>query len=286
MIDSASEFMKYQDAILDKAPPLSVSLAAQLESRLHLQPMGLTRWWVDGLMVIKRSRSLLASHHEWLCAFILGSIALVLCTMTADLEILSLIRCQESPAAMSTLHRAAKELSYWGDFLGFNLAAFIALGFTARVRCSPLFRRLVIVAVIGTTTCGGLANVCRALTGRARPSYQGAAGFHGPTLKSGLQSFPSAHTATCFGASLPVAVALPQVGVPMLLVSAGIAWSRMYNNQHHPADVLMSVLLSVLIGLPLGLVVRRMRPGGAHLRRTKIMTSDQLVLAPLNPSRE
>lgn len=278
--------MKSQFTTLDKASPLSVSMATEIESRLHLKPMDLTQWWIDALMIIKRSRVFVSSRPGLFSVFLLVSIMLVPCTMISDLELLSMIRSQGAATAVKSLHKAAQELSYWGDFLGFNLTVFVMLGFTARVRCSPLFRRLVIVAVIGTTATGGLANVCRTLTGRARPSHKGQPGFYGPTLKSSLQSFPSAHTATCFGASLPVAVALPPVGIPMLLVSGGIAWSRMYNNQHHPADVLTSVLLSIFFGLPLGLVVRRMHHSSIHERRLKTTTSHQLDLATLKPSIE
>jgi membrane-associated phospholipid phosphatase len=78
-------------------------------------------------------------------------------------------------------------------------------------------------------------------------------------------------------------VALPPVGVPMLIVAAGVSWSRMQNNRHHPSDVLASIAMAFFFGVPLGIVVRRMRRAELQSRRIKTTTSVQLDLAPLNP---
>jgi membrane-associated phospholipid phosphatase len=237
--------------------PLSIRVARHLENLLRLPPSTLTAWWADGLMIQHRTWSILARHRLFVSiALGLATLAIVV-LIPNDLVILDWMHRNEAGSGLTMLNQAARELSYWGDFMGFNMLVFVGLGLTAKLLRSLFFRRLVIAAVIGSMACGTLANISRVLTGRARPSYKGEPGFYGPTLSANRQSFPSAHTATAFGASVPVAVALPPVGVPMMILSAGVAWSRMHNNRHHPSDVLTSILLSVFFGVPLGIVVRR-----------------------------
>lgn len=266
-----------------KNRPRSLQLTAKLEKRLCLPQAAMSVWWADGLMLMKRSRAWLASHRFYLWAYVCICAPAVVMLMPVDLELLQMIRQDAPGSRMLWVNRVALELSYWGDFMGFNMLVFLGLGLTARLRKSLFFRRLVVAAVIGTVSCGMIANVSRLMTGRSRPSDKGQHGFHGPSLAARRQSFPSAHTATAFGASVPVAVALPPVGVPMLIVSAGVAWSRMQNNRHHPSDVLASIAMAFCFGVPLGIVVRRMRRAELQSRRIKTTTSVQLDLAPLNP---
>jgi membrane-associated phospholipid phosphatase len=266
-----------------KNRPHSLRIADQLEKRLCLPQAALCDWWADGLMLVKRARAWSARHRFYVWAYLgVCSITLAL-LMSFDLELLQRIRYDTVGNRTMWLHRAALQLSYWGDFMGFNMMVFLGLGLIARLRKSLFFRRLVVAAVIGTVSCGMIANFSRLLTGRSRPSDKGPHGFHGPSFASSRQSFPSAHTATAFGASVPVAVALPPVGVPMLIVSAGVSWSRMHNNRHHPSDVFTSIAMALFFGVPLGIVVRRMRRTERQRRRIKTTTSVQLDLAPLKP---
>lgn len=239
---------------------------------------------MDGMVLVKQARGWLVARSQGVLWFWLFTAGTTFALMQIDLPLLAWIQLEESEKSLPVLHELARSLSYWGDFLGFNMMVFAVLGFLAIHRRSLLFRRLTIAAVIGTVVCGSVANVCRLVTGRGRPAYPELAGFHGPSFRSRQQSFPSAHTATSFGASVPMAIALPPVGVPMLIVSAGVSWSRMANNRHHPSDVCVSICLSLFVGVPLGVVVRRMRYADLQRRRTSSTTSDQLDLAPLNPS--
>jgi membrane-associated phospholipid phosphatase len=252
------------------------------ENRFILR--SLREWWLDTVILAKQARAWLAARPRGIILFLLATAAATFVLMLVDLTLLRWIQLGESGEAQQFLHKLARSLSYWGDFLGFNMIVFGGLGFVALRYRSLFFRRLTLAAVIGTLVCGGVANVSRLVTGRGRPAYPEMAGFHGPSFRSCQQSFPSAHTATSFGASVPVAVAMPPVGVPLLIVSAGVSWSRMENNRHHPSDVFVSICLSLLVGVPLGVVVRRMRSVELQRRRTSSTTSDQLDLAPLNPS--
>jgi len=159
-----------------------------------------------------------------------------------------------------TLKEVARFLSSWGDFMGYNVAVGCVIGLLSLVRRSAYLHLVMIVSIAGACLVGGTATFLRVTAGRARPdsrSYE--QGFHGPTIKSQKHSFPSGHTATSFGAAIPVAIAAPPLGVPLVVVAGGIAWSRLYNNKHHPTDVLASILIASLIGIPLGCAARRLR---------------------------
>jgi len=262
----------------------SVRIIARAERFFFLPKATLNAWWLDGLTLVKRARVWVGQHRTAAVIFAVFCAATIVALMPYDRMLLKSLRQCAVGSHFELLNRAAIELSFWGDFLGFNMLVFVGLGLTARLRGSLFFRRLLIAAVLGSVLSGGLANVSRTLTGRSRPSEKSELGFHGPSLSANRHSFPSAHSATTFGASVPVAVALPPVGIPMLILSSGVAWSRMQNNRHHPSDVFASVALSILLGVPLGMVVRRTRRTELQVRRKRITTSVQLDLAPLNPS--
>jgi membrane-associated phospholipid phosphatase len=165
--------------------------------------------------------------------------------------------------------RALKELSWlgdlswalseYGDFLGFNGLVWVTL-YGVAVKQRSRFLRLVLVgSVLGTMMTGGCANILRPLVGRARPNARVEPGFYGPHLEARYHSFPSGHTATAFGGTVPILMAAPQVGIPLMAVSTAIAGSRLYNRAHHPSDVFFSIALALVFGVPAGLAVRRLR---------------------------
>jgi membrane-associated phospholipid phosphatase len=253
-------------------------------ARLLAPRAGVSIWWADGRLLVKRALGWAGGRGRTLACLLLACAAVTLLLMRNDLALLDMIRHEGNGTVTHLVCESARFLSYWGDFLCFNVLVFGSLGAAAILHRSLFLRRVLIASVISTMVCGGMANVCRLMTGRGRPAYPEEAGFHGPSFRSRRQSFPSAHTATAFGAAVPVAVALPPVGVPLLIVSAGVSWSRMQNNRHHPSDVFVSLCLTVLVGLPLGIVVRRMRRVELQRRRLTTTTSVQLDLAPLNPT--
>jgi membrane-associated phospholipid phosphatase len=223
-------------------------------------------WWAEARWMVLGAWRIMKSDRRKIFFCMLAGGGMLGLMFSRDLEWLAAIRHLTSKNDQA--HALARHLSYWGDFAGFNLFVFGTLSCFAFVRRSPFLRRMVIAAVLGTLLTAGTANILRATTGRSRPGSGLAPGFYGPSLSARKQSFPSAHTATSFGASIPVAVAFPPAGVPMLLVSGGVAWSRMENNRHHPSDVMLSIMLSCVFGIPLGLVIRRQR-------RTKQSSLDQ-----------
>lgn len=150
-------------------------------------------------------------------------------------------------------------LSEYGDFLGFNGGVWLLIYGLALLRRSRFLRLLIVGSFLGTVMTGGVANVLRPLVGRARPNAKVEPGFYGPQLAAKFHSFPSGHTATAFGGAIPVMVAAPRMGWPLMVMATAIAGSRLYNRAHHPSDVLFSIAMAIVIGVPIGLGVRRLR---------------------------
>jgi len=62
-------------------------------------------------------------------------------------------------------------------------------------------------------------------------------------------SFPSGHTLACFEATTVLLARHKKLGIPALVVSVLIAFSRMYLYVHYLTDVLAGIVFGVLIGL-------------------------------------
>jgi len=202
----------------------------------------------------------LLGRHRWkvLSGFAIVVAACVWLISPHDLAWLRSIQQACAGGRTNPVCETARALSYWGDFLGFNVTTMVILYALCLLLRSRYLRLVVVASVLGTCFTGGTANLGRATLGRARPSAPDAPGFFGPTLRARHHSCPSGHTATAFGGSIPVAMALPQVGVPLMIAASGIAWSRLHNNAHHPTDILLSITLATVFGVPLGLLARRL----------------------------
>jgi undecaprenyl-diphosphatase len=90
-----------------------------------------------------------------------------------------------------------------------------------------------------------VADALKGAIPRARPHV------HALVTRPHTHSFPSGHATTSFACATVLAFALPRVRVPLLLLAAAIAWSRVYVGVHYPLDVIAGALLGVAIGTAL-----------------------------------
>lgn len=190
------------------------------------------------------------------CAVVLMIVVEVILPVEAD-WLRWIANYRKQPEA-SWLNRIAWALSEYGDFIGFNSLLIGGIYLIARARRSRFLRLIALASLLGTTFSGVTANILRASLGRARPNSREAPGFYGPSLAANRHSCPSGHTATAFGGSIPVLVAAPKLGAPFILAAAAVAWSRLHNRAHHPSDVLFSIALATIYGVPLGMAARRL----------------------------
>ena len=150
-----------------------------------------------------------------------------------------------------TAAEMARHVSFFGDFLGFNLALFTGLSLAGWWRSSRRLQRLAVASLVCAMCAGATANTLRTLTGRPRPYVQAEDRLTGPNFSTAYQALPSAHSATAFGGALPVLLSCPQLGVPAALLAGAVGWSRLQLNRHHLTDVLASAAIALLFAVPL-----------------------------------
>jgi undecaprenyl-diphosphatase len=69
-------------------------------------------------------------------------------------------------------------------------------------------------------------------------------------------SFPSGHAASGFAFAEAVAETMPGMALPLRLLAAGVAYSRVHTGVHYPGDVIAGSLIGSSIGEGVGLVGR------------------------------
>ena len=79
-------------------------------------------------------------------------------------------------------------------------------------------------------------------------------------------SFPSGHAATSFACATVIGASVPQLRVPLYVLAALVAWSRVYVGVHYPLDALGGALYGVAVGL---VVVRALPRLAVALRRSR-----------------
>ncbi|HSJ03776.1 MAG: phosphatase PAP2 family protein [Verrucomicrobium sp.] len=243
---------------------MSTSIAPR-QIRLKRVPIT-AKMWPDIKLLWKEMIAALTSRRwAWLAATATFLLVVFLFLFPRDAEVLRAVQLKQSPdkALRSDLKELSGEIGRWGDFAGYNLFLVIAVWGGGRVCRSRYFQRLAVASMLCAIMAGLAANVFRFTTGRPRPNAIAKKGipdgWYGPQVKWDFNSFPSGHTATAFGSSIPLAVAMPVVGVPALICASSVCWARMYGNQHHPSDVAVAIWIAILFGIPLGQAVRRTR---------------------------
>ena len=94
-----------------------------------------------------------------------------------------------------------------------------------------------------------LANGLKHLIGRPRPKFVHSGDWQfTPTLMSGLDSFPSGHTAASFAIATVMAKRFPALGPLCLGLAVFVALSRVLRGSHFPTDVVGGAVLGVLSG--------------------------------------
>jgi len=155
------------------------------------------------------------------------------------------------------LRMVARRFSAFGDFQTGTLAIAAGLWLVGWLRKSDRLRTAAIACLLAAILAGATATTVRTLTGRPRPSAGVADGFYGPRLENKYHSFGSAHAATSLGTSTALAVAVPEIGVPVLVLSLGVPWSRFYMHDHYITDLVIGGGIGIWFGAAFGFAARR-----------------------------
>jgi len=148
-----------------------------------------------------------------------------------------------------TLDRALRRLSRSADrsLLWLSIAAALATRPGAPRRAAVRGVRS-ILATSATVNLG-----VKTLLPRARPDRHGAsvpADRHARMPDSG--SFPSGHSASAFAFAGAVGRELPWASLPLHLLAAAVAYSRVHTGVHFPADAIVGGLTGAAIGAAIG----------------------------------
>jgi len=149
-----------------------------------------------------------------------------------------------------------ESIGWYGDFFPFNLTLFVLLFATGRFGRSRFLTRLAVVSLLSGSLAGGVALITKSLSGRPRPrtvlghkKSSNPDEFRGPFHGAAWESFPSGHAASSMGAAVPLVLAAPEIGVPVVCLSVCIGGSRLVGLNHYPSDVIAGASLGLFFGL-------------------------------------
>jgi membrane-associated phospholipid phosphatase len=155
--------------------------------------------------------------------------------------------------AMRSLHLLWLERT--GDFFhnlgsGWGLVAisalFLAAGYLGRQQ--PL-RVVGVETLIAHGAAALVAQTAKHLIGRPRPRLLREEDFvTGPSLETGLDSFPSGHATASFAIATVVAWRCPRWGGAAYGLAGAIALSRVVRGSHYVTDVMAGLVVGTLVG--------------------------------------
>ena len=124
-------------------------------------------------------------------------------------------------------------------------------------------RGLFVATVVAVAVAELVARGLQAGIGRERPPLQTpdpAPLVHVPHTGS----LPSGHAATSFAAAAVLALTVPRLAAPAVVLAAAIAWSRLVVGVHYPLDAVAGAALGAAIGVAVhyGLRCRRAAAAG------------------------
>jgi undecaprenyl-diphosphatase len=143
------------------------------------------------------------------------------------------------------LNPVFEAVTYAGSYGAIWLAIAAIAAFTLR-------RPQVFVWTLVADGLGQLAaQVLKDVIPRARPHV------HALVTRPHSHSFPSGHATASFACATFLALTFPRLWLPLVVLAAAVAWSRVYVGVHFPLDVLAGAVLGAAIGVVVAKVLRR-----------------------------
>lgn len=157
-------------------------------------------------------------------------------------------------------YRWAGTLSELGKFENSSLLFAVILAIVGMVSGRVRWRRAAAACLIAGIVGGLAVTVLRPGLGRARPHAEVEPGFYFLEIDPDFHSMPSGHATANTASALAVLRVLPAAGVPIVVFTAVVSWSRMQLNRHYPTDILWGIVLGTTIGWAVGGAIAGERP--------------------------
>ncbi|MBI5776774.1 MAG: phosphatase PAP2 family protein [Nitrospirae bacterium] len=151
---------------------------------------------------------------------------------------------------------------------------FVAVGYA---RANPVWRQAGLRGWVAQALTAILVQGLKHGIGRPRPRlHREDEFFTGPSLESGLDTFPSGHASASFTVATVVAKYCPALAWPAYGLAGFIAVTRVFRGSHFVSDVVAGVVLGIVVGT---LVATPIQEWKVALRHFLLSRTPWLVVA-------
>lgn len=172
-----------------------------------------------------------------------------------DLAVYTAVASSPTPS----LDKALRRLSDAADYSRISMAAAAAMA----VLGGPIGRKAAFRGIASVALTSSVLNaVVKPLARRPRPDRLTAEvpeARHVPMPTS--HSFPSGHSAAAFAFATGASRVLPAVSIPLTLLAATVAYSRVHTGVHYPGDTIIGSLSGIALAEITNLTLDRFTDG-------------------------